>query len=534
MSETHIDSLVVGAGFSGIYQLYSLLQHGMNCKLIDTAPDVGGTWYWNQYPGAMSDTYSFLYRYSWDKEDLQSYPWPKNYVVRDDILGYLKHVVEKYKLRDNMQFETEMVSAEWDEELSKWRVRCTTGDVFVVQYLITGLGLVSKKNYPDIPGIADGIFRGPLVHSAEWDPRVDIRDKRVGLIGCGSTGIQITVAIAGEVQELRCFIRHPQYTVPTGLRVVPPEERKRINDTYDHIWSQARESNTAFGFEESARPTMSVSAEEREKIFEDLWQQGNGFRFMFGGFGDMMTNPEANEEACKFLRRKITQIVRDPAKAAVLTPHDYHARRPPCDNGYYESFNQDNVFAVDVKKTPITRIEERGIVTADGKLHELDIIIFATGFEAVDGSYRGIRDGIKGRGGVSLNEHWASGPKAYLGIFVAGFPNLFLLNGPQGPFCNQPPAIEKNVEFITCLLRERKGIANDAVIETTAEAEALWNETCNTLASHTIFDKVESWITGTNIPGAKPSTRFYYGGLKDYLARLKDIRNEDYRGLTIL
>lgn len=285
---------------------------------------------------------------------------------------------------------------------------------------------------------------------------------------------------------------------------------------------------------------VSVSPEEREAIYEGLWEHGNAFHFMFGGFGDVTTNPEANQELCRFLRKKIAQIVRDPAKAAVLTPTDYYARRPPCDNGYYACFNRDNVLPVDVRKAPIERVEARGIRTADGVLHELDVIVLATGFDAVSGSYGAVRGGIRGRGGARLvADHWAGagGPSAYLGLFVAGFPNLFMVNGPQGPFCNQPTEIEVEVDFITELLRRRGAGAGSSTgtgtgtIEVSPEAEAGWVRTCDALAADKLFDKVESnWITGQNIPGAKSTTRFYYAGLSSYIGLLKELQENDYPG----
>lgn len=307
--ETHFDALVVGTGFSGIYQLYSLLKMGLRCHAIDVAGDVGGAWYWNRYPGAMSDTHSFVYRYSFDKDDLHNYPWPNNYLAGGEIQSYLNHVVEKYGLRKHMQFNTELVFAEWSEEAKKWTACCSNGEVFVVQYLLLALGQLSKKLIPDIPGLKRTDMKMKVVHSASWGPDVDVRGKRklvpetrliasqapflcyratstptyfmkahtnafsgVGIIGNGSSGVQIATAISDCVEELRCFIRHPQYTVPAGLRPVTAEERQMINHEYDEIWERCWKSATGFGFTESSRPTMSVSAEEREEIFEKLWK----------------------------------------------------------------------------------------------------------------------------------------------------------------------------------------------------------------------------------------------------------------------
>ncbi|KAH6989830.1 cyclohexanone monooxygenase [Ilyonectria sp. MPI-CAGE-AT-0026] len=532
MSPIHVDALVVGAGFGGIYQLYSLLKLGLKVKAIERAEDVGGVWYWNKYPGAMSDTESFLYRYSWDKDDLLTYPWPNNYLTRDEIIKYLNHVMGKHHLREHFQFSTELLSAEWDESISKWHVQTSTGDNFLTTYLFTALGIQSTENIPDFPRV--GNFQGPIMHSASWDRSIDVAGKRVGVIGCGSSGIQLTNTIAPEVAELHCFIRHPQFTVPLRLQPVPAATRTEINSRYDDIWASQLVSSTAFGFEEPVTPTMSVTPEERQRVFEDLWRQGNGFRFMYGGFGDLSSNAEANEEACKFLRARITSIVKDPAKAAILTPQELFARRPPCDQGYYDKFNQENVFAVDIRKTPITAVEKKGIRTEDGKLHELDIIVLATGFQSGDGSYKTIKGGIKGRQGALLGDHWANGLKTYLSMFVSSFPNLFMVNGPQGPFSNAPTLIESEVDFLTTMLAELRKAGRANVVECTTEAEAEWVKVCDQLAaSKTLFNKVDSWLTGKNIPGGKPSTKFYYGGLKAYRAFLQDIKKANYRGLVV-
>ncbi|KAF4540715.1 Cyclohexanone monooxygenase [Lasiodiplodia theobromae] len=513
MPEIHVDALIVGAGLGGIYQCYRLRQLGLVPKVIDMAGDVGGTWYWNRYPGAMSDTESYLYRFSWDAEDLQTYPWTHHYLQQSEILAYIHHVVDKHDLRKHIQFNTEMVSAEWIEARQHWRVECATGDVFIARYLVTALGLLSKRNFPDIPGIAD--FQGVLMHTASWNP-IDLSGKRVGVIGNGSTGTQLMTAIAPVVKQLVSFQRHPQYSVPNGNKPVSPEYRKWVNDHYDEIWKQAFESSTAFGVVESTRPTMSVSAEERQKIFQELWDQGNGFRFMFGGFGDITTSEEANEEACRFIRQKIAEIVKDPVKAKALQPTDYYAKRPLCNNGYYEIFNRDNVDLVDLKATPIAEITAGGIRTSE-TLHELDVIVFATGFDAIDGNYtriciRGLRETIK--------EHWDSGATSYLGLSVAGFPNFFMISGPQGPFCNIPPAIESFVDFITAAIQlaEQNRLQGGRVLllEPSLDAESEWGKLCDRLTEGSLFKKTSSWIFGTNVSGRQERTKFYFGGLKQY------------------
>jgi cyclohexanone monooxygenase len=528
-----VDALVVGAGFGGIYATYRLSQMSLNVKCIDTASDVGGTWHWNRYPGAMSDTESYLYRFSWDKEDLQQYPWTHHYVYQNEILEYLKHVVRRHGLRKYMQFNTEMEAATWDDEISRWRIKCSTGS-FVARYLITSLGLLSKPNYPKIPGLSS--FQGTMVHTARWDENLKLDGKKVGVIGNGSTGVQVMIAIAPTVGSLKSFQRHPQYSVPSGQGPIPAGYREQINKNYDEIHKGMWSSSTAFGVPESQRETMDDTPEERRKAFQEVWDQGNGFRFMFSAYGNLTTSREANEEACKFIRSKIDEIVKDPRKAAILKPTDLYARRPLCDSGYYQIFNHDNVDVVDLQKTPIDEIVATGIKTADGTVHDLDVLVFATGFDAIEGNY--LRLHITGREGQTIQKHWEDGPKAFGGIACTGFPNMFLVAGPQGPFANFVPVLESEVNLIvSCIEHAEKGIgAVDSpvrsadlgsggrsshkmpiVMEVSQQAEASWGDLCDKLCENSLFKQTSSWIFGTNIRGNKASTRFYFGGLGAYL-----------------
>lgn len=538
MASITTDALIVGAGFSGIYQLHRLRALGLSVKLVDVAGDVGGTWYWNRYPGAMSDTESFVYRYSWDKEDLRTYPWSHHYVKQPDVLAYLEHVVERHDLRRDMQFNTELVSAAWDEESSLWQLELKHDGIVqrsTARYLITALGVLSKANYPDIPGIDS--FRGDLCHTASWDTGLDLRNKRVGVIGNGSTGVQVITAIAKDVKQLLCFQRHPQYSVPSGDRPVDPAYRDWVNENYDSIIDQVKNSITGFGFVESEIPFHDIPAADREAIFQSLWDQGNGFRFMFGGFSDIATDRTANEAACDFIRRKIAATVKDPEKARKLQPWDHYARRPLCDGGYYSQFNLPHVDIISLQETPITRITPSGIQTSDGTTHELDIIIFATGFDAIEGNYNRLR--ITGRDNLSLRDYWApQGPTSYLGVAVPHFPNMFMLLGPQGPFTNMPPALEAHVDLVTQLIARAhaartSGARPDgpvAVVEATEEAEKAWLAECELQAEGSLFKETASWIFGQNVPGKRYALRFYFGGLKKYYEEIRAMREAGYRG----
>ena len=374
-SNNHYDAIVIGAGFGGIYMLKRLLDQNLRVKVIDAAGDVGGTWYWNQYPGAMSDTESYIYRYSWDKEDLINYEWPEHYIKQPQALAYLQHVVERHNLRPYMQLGTEMRGAEYDEERNVWTIETSTNETFTCHYLVTALGLLSKQNWPDIPGIKS--FTGEMYHTGKWPNSHDFKGKKVGVIGNGSTGVQVITQLGkdNEVGRLISFQRHPQYSVPSGDGPVSKEYRQKINDNYEEIWDQVRDSMVGFGFVESTVPCMSVSAEERQRKFQEAWDIGNGFRFMFWTFSDIATDPAANEEACKFIRSKIGEAVKDPEKARKLKPEEYYARRPLCDAGYYQQFNKENVDIVSLKEEPIEAITEKGIKTSKQE-YELDVLIF--------------------------------------------------------------------------------------------------------------------------------------------------------------
>nr|OQO27341.1 hypothetical protein B0A51_07595 [Rachicladosporium sp. CCFEE 5018] len=532
----HYDAVIVGAGFAGIYQLYLLRAQGLKCLVIDQAGDVGGTWYWNLYPGAMSDTESYVYRYSWDKELLKTYEWKEHYVKQPQVLAYLEHVVERHDLRKDMRFNTQLVGANWDDDSQTWKLDVSSGKGKIeCRYLVTGLGLLSKQNYPEIDGLDS--FQGQLHHTAKWPKDLDLTGLRVGVVGCGSTGVQVITDIAGKVSHLTCFQRHPQYSVPSGDKVVTDEYRKWVNENYDTIWDGVWNSITAFGFKESERAFSDASPEEREKVFQENWDKGNGFRFMFGTFNDLTFNPEANEAACDFIRKKIGQIVKDPEKAKKLKPTDVYARRPLCDGqarggAYYEQFNRENVDIVDLKETPIERVEAKGVRTSDGKLHELDVLVFATGFDAVEGNYTRIN--IHGRDGVSLAEAWDEpGPTSYLGFTMPGFPNFFAITGPKGPFTNIPPAVETQVRFINNLIGAAESSSEDKpkAIEATPEAEKDWSKLCEELAANSLFWKAEdNWIFGANIAGKRRCLRFFFGGMQGYRQQLEKCEKNGYAG----
>ncbi len=524
-----VDAVVIGAGFGGMYTVHKLRDElGLSVQAFDNASDVGGTWFWNRYPGALSDTESFCYRYSFDKELLERGQWKNRYLTQPEILAYLNEVADRYDLRRSYQFSTKVTATRFDEAAGLWHVTTDKGQTITAKYLITGLGLLSAVNTPPFKGV--DTFAGKIYHTAAWPEGVDLRGKRVGIIGTGSTGVQVITALAPVVSHLTVFQRSAQYVVPIGNW---PEDQAKIDDykaRYDEIWKQVRSSAVAFGFEESTVPATSVSEAERERVFEDAWQKGGGFRFMFETFCDIATSREANDAATNFIKRKIAQIVKDPETARKLMPTDLYAKRPLCGIDYYEVYNRNNVSLVDVKADPIVEFTPKGIKLASGAEHELDVVVFATGFDAVEGNYTKID--MRGRGGVSMSEQWKDGPLGYLGIMEVGFPNLFMILGPNGPFTNLPPSIEVQVEWIsdTIAMMESKGYKT---IEPKLEARDSWIDTCRTIADMTLFPKAESWIFGANIPGKKNAVRFYLAGLGAYVQELKKVVDSDFAILDI-
>jgi cation diffusion facilitator CzcD-associated flavoprotein CzcO len=523
------DAIIVGAGFGGIYMLHKLRNElGLTVKAFEKGGGVGGTWYFNKYPGAKSDTEGFVYRYSFDQDLLQEYDWSTRYLDQPDVLAYLEHVVERFDLGRDIQLNTEVTGAVFDEDTDLWRVTTGAGETFTARYLVNALGLLAKSNIPDIPGLDS--FAGRLVHTNAWPDDLDITGQRVGVIGTGSTGTQFIVAAAKTAAHLTVFQRSPQYSVPSGNGPVERAEVDATKANFDAIWEQVRGSVVAFGFQESDVEAMSVSEEERRRVFQENWDKGNGFRFMFGTFSDIATDPDANAAAAAFIRSKIAEIVDDPETARKLTPTDLYAKRPLCNEGYYESYNRDNVELVSIKENPIERITPAGVRTADGVEHELDVLVLATGFDAVDGNYRAMD--LRGRGGRHVDEHWTDGPTSYLGIAKAGFPNMFMILGPNGPFTNLPPSIEAQVDFIGELIgnAERTGVRT---VEPTREAEEGWTTTCEDIANATLFPKASSWIFGANIPGKKNAVMFYMAGHGAYRQKLGEVADAGYAGFEL-
>ena len=526
-----VDAVVVGAGFAGLYAVYKLREMGLSHCGFEAGSDVGGTWYWNRYPGASSDSESWVYCYSFDDALEQDWTWSSRFPEQPEILSYLKHVAERFELRPAFSFNTRVIGAQYDENANRWLIETDSGELVAATYLITAVGCLSSAQVPEIPGRND--FQGDWYHTGEWPhEKVDFSGKRVGVIGTGSSGIQAIPIIAQQAEQLTVFQRTPNYSVPNGNHELTAEQVRELKQNIKEIREYCRWSSIGQPYDFKDQEALKVSAEERNKQFEADWQKG-GFEWMFGSFSDLVFNKEANEFAAEFVRDKIRQTVKDPETARKLIPTDYPiaTKRLPLDNGYFDTFNRDNVHLVDLRDTPIESIVAEGIKTTDS-IHELDILVFATGFDALTGPLT--RLNITGRDGVALKDKWAAGPKTYLGVAVEGFPNMFMITGPGSPSVlgNMPTSIEQHVDWIAkCIQHARAKQAK--CIEANELAESEWGAHVKELADGTLFPQTDSWYLGANIPGKPRVFLPYVGGFGTYRQLCNEVAEKGYDGFTI-
>lgn len=512
------DVVVIGAGFAGLYAVHKFADElGLDVQGFETGDGVGGTWYWNTYPGARSDTEVTAYCYSFDRELWNEWKWTERYPRQKEILAYLNHVADRYDLRRHYRFGTTVAGTRFNDDTCRWEVVTTDGQHYSAQFLVEGVGLLSATNIPDFKGLDS--FEGETYHTSRW-PRegVDLAGKRVGVIGTGSTGVQLIGEIAPQVGHLTVLQRTPQYSVPAVHRPIDPEFLAQINADYDGYWESVRNSASAFGIYESDVPHSNFTPEEWDEAFEKQWNSGGGFQFMLGVYNDIIVDRNANAAATSFIARKIREIVKDPETAALLTPSDLYAKRPLCDDGYYDTFNRDNVTLKDVSRDPIDTFTPRGVLLASGEEVELDVVIFATGFDAFQGTYLKIDQ--YGRNGLSLREHWAHRPLAWHGVTTSGFPNWFMIFGPMCPFTNQPPADEVHVNWIAEAIKHVRS-TGAAAIELDAGVEEEFMKTCDEMFAGTLFYETDSWINGGNIPGKPKVTMVYLGGMGGNVAELQ-------------
>jgi cation diffusion facilitator CzcD-associated flavoprotein CzcO len=530
--QADFDAVVIGAGFSGLYMLYRLRDKlGMSARVYETGDGVGGTWFWNRYPGARCDSEAYLYCYSFDKDLVQEWNWSGKYPEQPEILAYLNHVADRFDLRRDIQFNTRVTSAHFREADNLWEIETNQGDRVTARFLITGIGCLSAGQMPNIKGLET--FQGQWYHTGSWPHEgVDFTGKRVGVIGTGSSGVQSIPVIARQADHLYVFQRTPQFTIPARHGTVDRAFLDDVKSRYDEIREKARWSLGGFPVDPIDRSALEVTEEERQAIYEAGWAQG-GFAFFLGSFKDIAVDRRANDTASEFIRSKIREIVKDPETADRLVPtdHPFSSKRALIDTDYFETYNRDNVTLVDIRHSPIQEITPTGIRTEDEE-YPLDIIVFATGFDAMTGPF--FRIDIRGRGGLSLKEKWAEGPKTYLGLASAGFPNFFMITGPGSPsvLSNMPVSIEQHVEWISdCIedLRER-GVE---VIEADAGAEAAWVAHVNEVAEQTLYLLADSWYVGANIPGKPRVFMPYPGGVGIYRQKCIDVRANGYEGFIL-
>jgi cation diffusion facilitator CzcD-associated flavoprotein CzcO len=526
-----VDALVIGAGFAGLYALNLLRDRMRLCvRVLEAADRVGGTWYWNRYPGARCDSESWSYCFQFDDDLVREWTWSERYPSQPEILRYLNHVADRFDLRRDISFATRVTKARFDEAQNLWLATTERGETFSAPVLVSAVGCLSAANVPDIPGLES--FAGRWVHTGEWpEEGVDFRGLRVGLVGTGSTGIQAAPVMAAEAAHLIVFQRTPNYSVPARNHPLDDAFRARILDTWPELKALMRSNTNGHPYRIAEIGTFEVSAEERRRRYEEAWQRG-GLSFR-ATFRDMMIDRAANDEASAFIREKIRAVVRDRATAAALTAFDnpFATKRPPIDTGYFETFNRDNVRLVDIKANPILRIVPEGIETSAGVV-PLDLIVFATGFDAMTGPL--IRLGLEGRGGKRLADAWAEVPRSFLGLAIPGFPNLFTVTGPGSPsvLTNMPVAIEQHVEWIAGAIgwMRANGIAR---MEAKEEEAARWTRHVDEVAHTTLYPMASSsWYLGANIPGKPRVFMPYLGGLGRYRQICDEVAASGYRGFA--
>ncbi len=525
-----VDVLIVGAGFAGIYMLHRARGHGLAARVFEAGAGVGGTWYWNRYPGARCDVESMEYSYQFDAALQQAWHWSERFAPQPEILRYANHVADRFELRADIQFNTRVVAASFDETAKRWTVGTDDGAETSAQFLVMATGCLSSPNRPNIPGLDR--FEGAVYHTGEWPhEKVDFTGKRVGVIGTGSSAVQSIPIIAEEAKALFVFQRTATYSVPAHNAPLDPEYEAQIKADYAGFRARNSLMPNAFGsnFPRTETSALETMPEERRRAFERRWQHGG--LFFLGAFGDLILNAEANQTAAAFVREKIRAIVRDPKVAALLSPKQVIGGKRLCiDSGYYETFNRENVHLVDVRDAPIEAITPRGLRTGR-QAYALDAIVFATGFDAMTGTL--MRINICGRGGRMLREAWNDGPRNYLGLAVAGFPNLFTITGPGSPsvLTNMMVSIEQHVNWIAdCIAHLRAH--NRATIDARPEAQDAWVAHVNAVAERTVYPLCNSWYIGANVPG-KPRVFMPLLGFPPYVEKCKDVVAKGYEGFVL-
>jgi cation diffusion facilitator CzcD-associated flavoprotein CzcO len=534
-AEQHHEVVVVGAGVCGIYQLYRLLRLGVDVTVLEAGSDLGGTWYWNRYPGARFDSESYTYGYSFSEELLADWSWSEHFTGQPENLRYLQHVADRFGLRPHMQFDSRVASARYDEGAGRWRLVTGDGRRLSCRFLLTAIGLLSAPTLPRIEGIDS--FEGLAFHTFHWPHEpVDLAGKRVGVIGTGATAVQLIPEVAKVAAHLTVFQRRPNWGAPLNNRPISEAEMAEIRARYDEIFATCATTPGGFIHGPDRRPFSEVPREERIAMWDRLYGEP-GFGIWLANFRDIFMDEEANAEFSAYMADKIRQRVNDPevAKRLIPTDHGFGVQRVPMESGYYEAYNRDNVELVDLRETPIERITPRGIRTTD-RDHDLDVIIYATGFDAITGAFD--RIDIRGVAGQALRDKWADGPITYLGMLVHGFPNLVTVAGPQSASAstNFPRGIEVAVDWATGLLQHCWDHGYTRV-EATAEAEAGWNQHVAEMYELVLLRNARSWFTGynSNVEGhddGRIRLVVYNGGAPKYRKILAEVAAGGYEGIT--
>jgi len=529
---TEFDAIVIGAGVSGLYQLHKLRELGLRVRVFEAGTGVGGTWYWNRYPGARFDSESYSYGYSFSQELLDEWSWAERFAPQPETERYLNYVADKFGLRGDIQFESSVTAAHWHEEKRCWEITLADGRRYSTRFLVTAIGVLSAPTMPTIPGV--DTFKGQSCHTHYWPKEpVNFEGKRVGIIGTGATAVQTIQEIAKSVGHLTVFQRTPNWCAPLHNGKIGEEEMRRIRASYPEIFARCGDTPGCFIHAPDPRGTHEVTPEEREAFWEKLYAEP-GFGIWQGNFRDILTDREANALISEFVARKIRQRVSDPLVAEKLIPknHGFGTRRVPLETRYYEVYNQPNVNLVDINETPIERITPSGIKTSD-KEYEFDIIIYATGFDAITGSFD--RIDIRGIDGERLTDKWRNGPQTYLGVLVEGFPNLLMVMGPHAGLGNFPRAAEYSVDWATGLIR----FAHDREVtrvEATSTGVAEWTEHVLATGEGLLMNEIDSWMTGVNRNVAGKQTRKimrYSGGHPAFRQHCDAVAADGYRKLSL-
>jgi cation diffusion facilitator CzcD-associated flavoprotein CzcO len=526
------DAIIIGAGMSGMYQLYRLRELGMRVRVLEAGTGVGGTWYWNRYPGARFDSESYTYGYSFSKELLEEWDWSEHFAGQPETLRYLNLVADKFDLRRDIQFRSKVAAAIYGEDTRSWNVTLQDGSRFCARFLITAIGPLSAPTMPRIEGV--DAFRGRSFHTARWPHEpVDFAGQRVAVIGTGATGVQTIQTIAKSVGHLTVFQRTPNWCAPLHNGKIDEETQQKIKSGYPEIFKRCQETFACFLHTPDPRRTFEVAEQEREAFFEKLYAE-RGFGIWQGNFRDILVDRKANAVISDFVARKIRQRVKDQKVAEKLVPknHGFGTRRLPLETFYYEVYNQDNVDLVDITETPIERITPDGIKTSV-KEYEFDIIIYATGFDAITGSFD--RIDFRGVDGIGLRDKWKHGPQTFLGVMVDGFPNMMMLMGPHTALGNIPRSIEYNVDWVTGLIRYALE-SKLTRVEATAAGVTSWTDHVKALGVGLLSSEVNSWMTGYNSNVEGKQTRIiarYSGSAPAYRARCDEVAANRYQELAL-